>query len=206
MQRIMRVGALAALTVAGVVGFTGSASADGVATINLHIRYCAEGAVNVFEDCHDNPVEGLEVWVENDQGTEAESQMSDEQGNASFEVSGGDYYSWNYDDAPAGTPLWPDEYVTSYCSVDGGDGSDIEPKGDRADIDNWDWFIDVAADDVVTCDVYFWNWDMDPIHGGAETPNTGAGPMTTGTSAGFFLAGAVALGGLAVASRKRAFR
>jgi hypothetical protein len=200
MRKIMRMGAIAALAIAGLVGSGGSASADSTATINIHARYCPPGAVDVFADCHDNPIVGLEVGLYNHEdylGYEA----TDEDGNASFIVAGSDDYGWTYE----GGPQYPEDFVTSYCSVEGGDGSDIEIADESDDADE-DWYFFVADGDVVTCDVYFWNWDMDPIHGGAETPNTGAGPMTTGTSAGFFLAGAVALGGLAVASRKRAFR
>ncbi len=200
MRRIMRVGALAALTVAGIIGFGGSASADNHGTIEYHYRWCPEGAVDVFEDCHDNPIVGLDVWVEYDDDSTAASDIetTGDDGNYSFAL---DHdlgpYTWEYDEEQDGAPAWPADYVLSYCSLDGGDGSNIEDE---------DWLVSIEEGDYVVCDIYFWNWDMDPIHGGAETPNTGAGPMTTGTSAGFFLAGAVALGGLAVASRKRAFR
>ena len=200
MRTFMRIGTLAALTFAGIVGFSGSASADGHATFEYQYRWCPEGAVDVFADCHDNPIAGLDVWVEyDDDATDASAVVpTDEHGNAVFELDADSGpYTWEYDEAQDGAPVWPDDYGTSYCSLDGGDGANIEDE---------DWLTAVEAGDYVVCDIYFWNGDMDPIDGGAGVPSTGAGPMTTGASAGFFLAGALALAGLAVASRKRALR
>ncbi len=197
MRKFIRMSAIAALAVAGLIGFGGSASAShDNATFEYHYRWCPEGAVDLFEDCHDNPIVGLEVYIQSSYDDQ-DGVETDEDGNAIFEgwSAGDGPYTWDYDGVTG--PNYAEDFVSSYCSLEGGDGTNIEDENG---------LTTVEAGDYVVCDIYFWNWDMDPIHGGAETPNTGAGPMTTGTSAGFFLAGAVALGGLAVASRKRAFR
>ena len=139
MRTFMRIGTLAALTFAGIVGFSGSASADGHATFEYHYRWCPEGAVDVFAGCHDNPIAGLDVWVEyDDDATDASAVVpTDEHGNAVFELDADSGpYTWEYDEAQDGAPVWPDDYGTSYCSLDGGDGANIEDE---------DWLTAVEA-------------------------------------------------------------
>ena len=56
------------------------------------------------------------------------------------------------------------------------------------------------------CDIYIID-DTPPLaHAGAGLPNTGAGMSGQGANLGLLLAGVVALGGLAVASRRAAVR
>jgi hypothetical protein len=207
MRTFSRFGAVAALAIVmalSLVTSPASAAEGGEGSITLHFRWCPAGATDLMADCHDHPIAGLPVAIYDNDGGEWWGE-TDEDGNATFTAWENDYlYGWWYNEEADGAPAL-DDYVLSYCSLIGGDGSDIEVADSQADHPE-DFLFDVLEGDEVVCDVYFWNWDMDAVDGGAETPNTGAGPMTTGTSAGFFLAGAVALGGLAVASRKRAFR
>ena len=210
MRKFMRIGALAALTFAGIVGFSGSASANGTATIELHFRECPADAVHVFEDCHHHPSTGYDAYLADiDDDPLSEMVPLDEDGNAVFDDVEPGEYTGSFDQTDEDSPVWPDDYITSYCSLEGGDGSDIEPKsGDDPEL--FDWLFTVEAGDHVVCDIYFAGGEAhghdDDADGGAALPNTGAGAAAGETAGGIYLAGALALAGLAVASRKRALR
>ena len=192
--RVLRFGAVVALALAVVAGFgaTGASADVTTATVDLHFRACPLDAVDVFADCHDNPIAdvdaGLFDWLEC---------TTDDHGNCLFEEVEPGFYLWTVDS----DVIDPEDLVGSYCSEAAAPETFLEEDG----------IFEVAAGDVVTCDVYFFDADLDPAHpadsGDAEAaPNTGAGAMAGDASLPLAAAGALAVAGLAVASRKRSFR
>jgi hypothetical protein len=193
MMRILRFGAPLAIALAMVAAFGGSALADGhTATINFHLRECPTDAVEIFADCHDNALAG--IWVSPYDDDYAET---DADGNASFMVAPG-VYSWWIDGVD-----WlaiGDHHILTFCS-DASNPTVNILENDTFEIDD---------DEVVTCDIYFHNPELDPAHPGTSggttaPPATGVGAASN-TALPMAFAGALALAGLAVASRKRSFR
>ncbi len=188
MKNIVRFGAAIAIAASIVVGFAGSASADEEWYIHVdaHVRACASDAVNVFEDCHDNPVADFEFTVYDME----DGCTTGDDGNCAF-VSDESY----------GYIYWEAHVDSVYCSMEDEESgeADIDVAGGEI------YFPADAEDNVYVCDFYIIDDSLVPADG-AELPNTGAGPMTQGANLGLLLAGVAALGGLAVASRRAAVR
>ena len=190
MKSIVRFGAVVAMAAAMVVGFAGSASADEEFGLHAeaHVRACPSDVENWFEDCHDNPVADFEFTVYE---FEDECTTGDD-GNCAF-VSTNNY----------GYIYWmaPVDYV--YCSVEDEESgaAEIEIVGGEGEV----YFPHDLEHSSYVCDLYIIDDSLVPDDG-AALPNTGAGVSGQGANLGLLLAGVVALGGLAVASRRAAVR
>lgn len=178
------------------------------AFVDLSFRWCPPGATNVFLECHDNPIIGLDVSLGYEGGPVIGNCTTDEIVDCAFSVSAGSY-TWSYDPLPGGIPAWPADFLGSYCSEEGARGVYLE---DDAHV------FPVSFGDHVTCDIYFVNHELAPVNQGGATdagadsgahalPNTGVGPTRDGSN-GFalLLVAAMALGGLGVATRKVSIR
>jgi len=194
MRTVIRLAAAVALAASVIVGFAGGASANTSFDLEVHVRACPTDAVDVFADCHDNPVAGFEF-----SGYNIDDCTTDADGNCA--------YAEDQDDAQV---IWdPTEAVAdvfaTYCTADqDGFEYDIDDSGSDVILDLW--FVDDVNTSVV-CDLYVVDDTLPLAHaGGAELPNTGAGVNEQGANLGLLLAGVVALGGMAVASRRAAVR
>jgi hypothetical protein len=190
MRIVARIAVALAMAGAVAIGFAGSASAGYPGTIDVHVRACPSDAVEVFTDCHDNPVAGFELL-----GYNLDDCTTGDDGNCS-------YVNDDFDDVQVYTNST--DVFAVYCSAD---NEDVEIDIEDALVTIW-WVEDVPT--AVVCDFYVMDATLPPAHGdgsgdAAGAPNTGAG---TGTDANLalMLAGAVALGGLAATSRRNAFR
>jgi hypothetical protein len=187
MKAIVRFGMAVVMTAALMFGFAATASADYIYDIEIHVRACGPDAVDLWEDCHGNPVAGYEISGYNLEAYYEEC-TTDADGNCYFSTTDGDSYSEiNYED---------DEFLAMVCSSD----SDSVVF---ADYPYWDYEEEDVAVSVV-CDLYV--SDETVGNAGAGLPNTGAGVSGQGANLGLLLAGVVALGGLAAASRRAAVR
>ncbi len=188
MQGIKRI-AVATIAAASIlIGVAGTASADVTGTFEIHARACPTDAVDLFADCHDNPVADFDAHMNDSDGC-----LTGDDGNCSFPIDAPSEYDTLYlDQVP---------FHAVYCTATN-ETTRIEYGDDYVDI----FWVDDAADEVV-CDVYMIDETLPLAHaGGAALPNTGAGMNEQGANLGLLLAGMVALGGLAVASRRAAVR
>jgi hypothetical protein len=187
MQGIKRI-AVATIAAASIlIGVAGTASADVTGTFVIHARACPADAVDIFADCHDNPVAEFVAQMSYSDGC-----LTGADGNCSFPIDAPSDYDTIY--------LDQDPFHAVYCTA----------TNETTRIDYYDDFVDFfwtedAADEIV-CDVYVIDETLPLAHDGAAMPDTGAGPMTQGSNLGLLLAGVLALGGLAVASRRAAVR
>ena len=191
MKAIVRLGAAVAMAAALVAGFAGTASAERSSHLEVHVRACPVDVVNWFEDCHDNPVEG---YVLTGEPMTPEECTTDASGNCVWDDNETWYYIYTNDDI-----------AYYYCSID-------DPEATWQIIENENL---ISIDDLnevpttIVCDIYIIDETLPLAHGGdagAGLPNTGAGVSGQGANLGLLLAGVVALGGLAVASRRAAVR
>ena len=196
MKAIARLGVAVAMTAALMLGFAGTASASAVFETEVHVRACGPDAVDLWEDCHGNPVEGYLVkgYYLADSGSQG-SCNTDADGNCYFSVSGEDI-SYAEVDFEVG------EFIAIYCSSES-ENVTFPDDSLREDLLLWEYTSE-DVDSYVVCDAYI--YDETVGNAGAGMPNTGAGVSGQGANLGLLLAGVVALGGLAVASRRAAVR
>ena len=190
MKAIARLGVAVAMTAALMLGFAGTASASAVFETEVHVRACGPDAVDLWEDCHGNPVEGYTVGGSYlDDTLQPVTCETGADGNCYFSV-GGERPSYAYLYVEA-------DVIAYYCSSESGNVTWAE------DEPFWS-YTSLDVDTLVVCDFYI--YDENAGADAPALPDTGAGPMTQGANIGLLLAGVVALGGLAVASRRAAVR
>ena len=194
MKAIVRLGAAIAMTAALMLGFAGTASASAVFETEVHVRACGPDAVDLWEDCHGNPVEGYTVngyYLDDAYGPATCETGAD--GNCYFSV-GSEAMAYGQIDFEA------DEFIAVYCLSESGN---VTWEEDEVSV-LWT-YTSLDVDTLVVCDLYVYDETVGNA-GGAGLPNTGAGVSGQGANLGLLLAGVVALGGLAVASRRAAVR
>jgi len=188
-KSIVRLGAALAMAAALVTGIASSASAEWSSHIEVHVRACPSDVADWFADCHDNPVPDFAITTD---GFDEDNCVTDADGNCAWDDSS----SWYYID-------WTPEVVYQYCSAD----SDIVTIDHTGEV-GAEGFVQLDLDEGVVnivCDFYIID-DSLVADDSAALPDTGAGMGGQSANLGLLLAGVVALGGLAVASRRAAVR